>query len=105
MDKHSDNVHDLLQRAAELIVSHHLPEANQELERALSIDFDHEEVVTSLKYSNFWNDRQQRVEGLADPFERGEYLLTQWNVFQGFVDRVGPRIELTMNAFRQHVFR
>jgi tetratricopeptide (TPR) repeat protein len=105
LDKDSDNVHDLIQRAAELIVSHRLPEANQELERALSIDFEHEGVVTSLKYANFWNDRQQRVDGLADPFERGEYLLAQWAVFQEFVDRVGPRVELTMNAFRRHVFR
>lgn len=105
MDKHSDNVHDLLQRAAELIVSHHLPEATQELERALAIDFEHEDVVTSLKYANFWSDRQERVDGLPDPFERGEYLLNQWTVFQEFVDRVGSRVELTMNAFRQHVFR
>lgn len=105
MDKHSDNVHDLLQGAAELIVSHQLPEANQELERALAIDFENEAVVTSLKYANFWSDRQARVDELADPFERGEYLLGQWTVFQEFVDRVGPRIELTLNAFRQHVFR
>lgn len=105
MDKHSDNVHDLLQRAAELIVSHHLPEATQELERALAIDFEHDDVVTSLKYANFWSDRQERVDGLTDPFERGEYLLNQWTVFQEFVDRVGSRVELTMNAFRQHVFR
>ncbi len=105
MDKDSDNVHDLLQRAAEHIVSHRLPEANQELERALSVDFEHADVVTSLKYANFWNDRQRRVDELVDPFERGEYLLAQWTVFQEFVDRVGPRVELTLNAFRRHVFR
>ncbi len=105
MEKDSDNVHDLIQRAADLIVSHRLPEANQELDRALSVDFEHVDVVTSLKYANFWNDRQQRVEALAGPFERGEYLLAQWTVFQEFVDRVGPRVELMMNAFRRHVFR
>jgi tetratricopeptide (TPR) repeat protein len=105
LEKDSDNVHDLIQRAAELIVSHRLPEANQELERALSVDFEHEDVVTSLKYANFWNDRQQRVDELADPFDRGEYLLAQWTVFQEFVHRVGPRVELTLNAFRRHAFR
>lgn len=105
MDNNTDTAHELVQRAAVLIASHQLPAANEELEQALSVDFDNPDVVTALKYTSFWGDRQERVEGLAEPFERGEYLLAQWIVFLEFVERVGPRVEVIINAIRQHVFR
>ena len=105
MDNNTDTAHDLVQRAAVLIASHQLSAANEELERALAVDFDNVDVVTALKYTNFWEDRQERVEGLAESFERGEYLLAQWTVFGEFVERVGPRVEVLINALRQHVFR
>ena len=105
LDNNTDTAHDLVHRAAVRIASHQLTAANEELERALSVDFDNDDVVTALKYTNFWGDRQERVEGLSDAFERGEYLLSQWSVFQGFAERVGPRVEVVLNALRQHVFR
>lgn len=105
MDNHTETAHDLVNHAAGLIVSHQLSVANEELERALALDFDNIDVVTALKYTNFWIDRQERVEGLVEAFERGEYLLAQWTVFQNFVERVGPRVEGIINALRQHVFR
>ncbi|TVR69807.1 MAG: tetratricopeptide repeat protein [Spirochaetaceae bacterium] len=93
-----------MQRAANLIASHRLAEAIEEIERALGIDFESDDVVASLKYTNFWKDRQERVAVLGDPFEQGEYLLAQWTVFQDFVQRIDRPVELLINALRQHVF-
>jgi tetratricopeptide (TPR) repeat protein len=76
----------------------------RQLEEALSIDFDNGEVVTSLKYVNFWKDRQDTVENIANTFEKGEYLLGQWKLFNGFVERVGDSSEQCLYAIRQHVF-
>lgn len=100
-----DTAHEKLQRAAGQIASHQLQSACDELERSLSYIFDSDEIITALKYINFWSDRQERVDALVDAFERGEYLLSQWMVFQEFVERVGPRVQVVENALRQHVFR
>ncbi|MEX2444557.1 MAG: tetratricopeptide repeat protein [Alkalispirochaeta sp.] len=105
LENNTDTAHDHVHRAAVLIASHQLREANEELERALSLDFDSIDVVTALKYTNFWGDRQERVEGLAESFERGEYLLGQWAVFQEFAERIGSPVGVIINALRQHVFR
>jgi tetratricopeptide (TPR) repeat protein len=105
LENNAVTAHDLVQRAAVLIASHQLAAAIEELERALSLDFDNSDVVTTLKYTNFWGDRQERVDQFRDPFERGEYLLGQWVVFQEFVGRVGVPVEVAINALRQHVFR
>lgn len=104
MDKQIESVFDHVHRATALIASHDLPAATQELERALSVDFDNEDVVTTLKYSNFWNDRQEHVESLTDDFERGEYLLGQWRTFTEFVERIGSPVDAAVHAFRQYVF-
>lgn len=104
MDDHKEVGHDLMHRAAALIASHKLHEANETFEQALGFEYDNVDVVTALKYTNFWTDRQERVETLAEPFDRGEYLLSQWGVFQQFAERVGPHVEIIINALRQHVF-
>jgi tetratricopeptide (TPR) repeat protein len=94
----------LLDRAYELIRHHDIVSAAGCLEEALSIDFDNSEVVTSLKYVNFWKDRQATAEEISNTFERGEYLLGQWKLFHGFVERVGATAEACQYALRQHVF-
>lgn len=105
MEDKTETAHERVHRAAELIASHRVAEASEELERGLAIEFDDPDVVTALKYTNFWQDRQVRVDALSNPFERGEYLLGQWAVFQGFMERVGTPVEAVINALRQHVFR
>jgi tetratricopeptide (TPR) repeat protein len=104
VDSHTERVNECLQRAAALIASHRLSEAIEAIEQALSIDFENADVVASLKYTNFWRDRQERVMVLSDSFERGEYLLAQWTVFQEFAQRIDRPVEILINALRQHVF-
>lgn len=99
-----ESVERLLHESYEHIKSHDLDAAIVLLERALSVDFDSDEVVGSLKIANFWKDRQETLNRTTDEFERGEYLLAQWKVFSGFLQRVEVASEQCLYAVRQHVF-
>jgi len=99
-----ENVEQLLHDGYEKIKEHDLERSIACLERALSLDFDNVEVVASLKIANFWRERQQTTEAIGTPFEKGEYLLSQWRPFQGFLVRVGFPSEQALYAVRQHVF-
>ncbi len=106
-DKHlvdEENVERLLHESYEKIKSHDMDRAINLLERALSLDFDHAEVVASLKIANFWRERQDTADSTSDTFEKGEYLLSQWRPFQAFLDRVGSPSEQSLYAVRHHVF-
>lgn len=105
MESRNEQVHESLQRCAGLVADRQLPEALELVEHALSLDFENEDVVVTLKYLKFWKDRHDRMAALADPFDRGEYFLSQWATFQEFAHRVGPVVEPQMNALRQFVFR
>jgi tetratricopeptide (TPR) repeat protein len=100
----NEDVSALLSKAYDLLKEHALTEAIDVLEKALSVDFDNDEVVTALKYANFWKERRQSADTVSNSFERAEFLLSQWKVFQGFVERVGPASEQCLFAVRQHVF-
>lgn len=99
-----DNVERLLHEGYERIKEHDLESSILVLEQALSLDFDNAEVVASLKIANFWKERQQTLDAIGTPFEKGEYLLSQWRPFQGFLVRIGAPSEQALYAVRQHVF-
>lgn len=94
----------LVPAARDAIRRHELSAAVDLLEQALSIDYENEEVVISLKYTGFWKDRHDAAQEIADPLERGDYYLNQWKLFSKFVDRVGSAGEPMMNAMRQFAF-
>ncbi len=99
-----DQVQRLLEESYDLLKACRIEPAAQLIEQALSIDFDNVEVVTSLKYVNFWKDRQATADGIPEQFERAEYLLGQWRLFHTFVERVGNQSEKCLYALRHHVF-
>lgn len=103
-DSVSGHVEHLLERANAAIREHNLEAALGELEHALSIDFDDANVIAALKYVNFWRERERQINGIGHEFERGEYLLDQWPVFDSFVRRVGDSCEPCLQAVRRHVF-
>ena len=102
--KQDERTDTLLHKAYERIKEHQLDSAAAALEEALSTAFDNPHVVTSLKYVNFWRDRQSSVASISGTFERAEYLLGQWSTFDGFVERIGERDESCLYALKQHVF-
>ena len=59
------------------------------LKKALEIDFEHQEVLYALKCLNWWLEKIKRLDDFHDPYERGEYILSQWKSYYGFLDRIG----------------
>lgn len=104
LDRATSVVHSHLQRAGELLAEHDPSGASDELDRGLSADFENADIMTALKYVRFWMDRDQRLAEKEGLFERGEFLLDQWVLFQAFVERVGTPVEPMVNACRNHVF-
>ena len=105
IDTKESSVGELLLRAFASIRQHHLDDAVHTLEEALTLEFDNEEVVSSLKYVNFWRERQHAAGRIAEDVERGEYLLSQWKPFLQFAGKVsGEPCERCLFALRQHAF-
>ncbi|TVQ39837.1 MAG: hypothetical protein EA384_04505 [Spirochaetaceae bacterium] len=102
--QNEEQVQRLLDQSYNLLKQRQIDRAAELIERALSVDFDSAEVVTSLKYVNFWKDRQATADTIGEQFERAEYLTGQWRLFHSFVDRVGERSEKCLYAIRHHVF-
>ena len=102
--ENGEPVESLLRAAYEHTKNRELHDAGSRLEEALSVDFDNTEVVTALKYVNFWKDRDASSRGATNSFERGEYLLGQWRLFSAFVSRIGEVSERFLYAVRQYAF-
>jgi tetratricopeptide (TPR) repeat protein len=78
--------------------------AIEELERALSIDFEYTDVVNALKCANFWHEIEQRAAALEGDYELGEFYQGQWRVFSGFVSRMENVSERCLFSLKYHVF-
>jgi tetratricopeptide (TPR) repeat protein len=94
----------ILEDAYTAIREDELDNAIELLEKGLSIDFENTEVVSALKYVNFWRERERVFSAINSVFEKGEYLLNQWKVFNDFCDRIGRESERCLNSLRQYVF-
>jgi tetratricopeptide (TPR) repeat protein len=94
----------LLEAAHAAVREYELELASSRLEQALSIDFDSTDVLTALKYVNFWKERERQISGIAHDFERGQFFLDQWPVFDSFVKRSAYVCEPCMQAIRQYAF-
>jgi tetratricopeptide (TPR) repeat protein len=97
-------INTLLSSAYRLFRGGDFSDAERDLEEALSIDFDHREVLSALKCAQFWSGRFSRYNSTSDPFEKGEYLFKEWKVFVSFLDRIGDNFEQCVYAVRQWVF-
>ena len=59
------------------------------LKMALEIDFEHRELLYALKCLNWWLEKIKRLDDSNDPYEQGEYILSQWKSYYDFLDRTG----------------
>ena len=99
-----ESVTALLSNAYESLRCVDLRGATASFERALGLDFESPEVLWSLKCANFWIERLSRIESLPNPFERGEYALSQWKAFASFVSKLGGDFERALFAFKCFAF-
>ena len=100
----SSKMSDTLKNAYKLLKTGVFGDAEGLLEEALAMDFDNGEVVCALKCAGFWAERQVRYQDIQDAFERGEFLIKQWRVFQDFLDRNADNFEQGIFSLKQWVF-
>ena len=93
---HEMNTKNAKDKIVELIYNayENLKDGNEEpalsfLKEALKIDFEHQEVLYALKCLNWWLEKIQHLDDLDDPYERGLYILSQWESYYRFLDRIG----------------
>ena len=94
----------MLHEAHDFFSSGSFSRAEEVLERALGIDFEHSEVLVSLKCSQFWEDRSVRLEGYEDPYDRAEFLLKEWKIFDAFLKTSGCPVQEGLFSIKQWVF-
>ncbi|GHV79476.1 hypothetical protein AGMMS49944_12670 [Spirochaetia bacterium] len=86
------SVQRLIQKAYEKLKTSDAAQAIGALEEALGIDFENPEVVYALNCIHWWLERirgdPSRNEQ-SDTYARGEFILSQWDAFYGFLDRIG----------------
>ncbi len=99
-----ESVSALLINAYESLRSVDLDSAVGFFDKALVLDFEYPETLFALKCANFWTDRMDRITALPAPFERGEYILSQWKGFTSFLAKLSGDFEPARYAFRRFVF-
>lgn len=99
-----ENVPVLLSNAYESLRSVDLAAATDFLDRALASDYEHPEVLYSLKCSNFWNERLARLSAMPNPFERGEFVIGQWKSFASFQAKLDGDFERARYAYKRFAF-
>lgn len=76
------------------------------LNKAHSIDYDDQSVLTALKCTKFWLDRFEKLDSEADDYEKAEFLVKQWIVFAGdFTSSLIIPFENGLYSLKQGIFR
>jgi tetratricopeptide (TPR) repeat protein len=99
-----DNVPAMLAKAYGLIETYELDEAIRCLESALSLDYEHEELLHALRCFNWLKDRVERLGAEAPCFERGEALFGIWKGFKAFEAKRDTSFERVAYAARRYLF-
>jgi len=74
------------------------------LKEALRVDFEHEEVLYALKCLNWWLEKLQRLDDFYGLYERGEYILSQWESYNAFLEIIGNAYDSCQYALKRFVF-
>jgi tetratricopeptide (TPR) repeat protein len=74
------------------------------LKEALRVDFEHQEVLYALKCLNWWLEKFQRLGDFHSPYERGEYILSQWESYNAFLEIIGNAYDSCQYTLKRFVF-
>lgn len=98
------SVCDFLSQAYTRLRDADLSGASSCLDGALSADFDDAEVLFAMACAVWWKEKLGRTAGSSSPFERGEYILSQWKGFLVFQNRSTEEFEAARYAFKRFAF-
>ena len=74
------------------------------LKEALRVDFEHQEVLYALKCLNWWLEKLRRLDDFYGSYERGEYILSQWESYNAFLELIGNAYDSCQYALKRFVF-
>ncbi|MCL2191609.1 MAG: hypothetical protein FWB79_06450 [Treponema sp.] len=78
--------------------------AKEFLDEALRIDFDNEETKYALKSVDWWLVNISRIDGIKNPYEKGEFILSRLRQYYSFLDTLSEHYELCQYVVRHFVF-
>lgn len=108
LDKENINRNDeiirILNKVYQYFIDGLFDEAVLALEEALKINYEYEGITSALKYANFWKERLIRLEEIFDNYERGEFLIKQWEQFSRFISQAGGISEKGLFNLKQFVY-
>jgi len=61
------------------------------LKKALSIDYEHPEVIHALKCLSWWLGKIKELDNFPDSYGKGEFFLTQFKSYSVFLERIGEK--------------
>lgn len=99
-----EKVSSLLTDVYEFFRQGRFDEASPLLAEALSLDFDRQEVVSALKCSSFWVEREKKLAAFREDSEKGEFLLEQWKNFTLFLEKLPEAFDAAVYAIKCFVF-
>ena len=99
-----DRAEECIHRAYESLKKGEAAAALDFLKEALETDFEHEEVLYALKCLNWWLERIKRLDDFQNPYECGEYLLSQWKSYYAFLALIEGDFDSCQYALRRFVF-
>ncbi|MDR1971504.1 MAG: hypothetical protein LBQ46_06245 [Treponema sp.] len=99
-----DTVGGLIQKAYDKLNAVDSEGALDALEKALGIDFDHQEVKYGLKCLTWWLDHIKRAGDFREPYDKGAFILSQWKPYYSFLDRFDGHFSVCQFAIRRYVF-
>ena len=81
----NDSIHEKIGAVYSYFRTGAFKDAIEVLNDALSLDFEHKDVIYALKSASFWKERVLKLQSMTGPFETGEYLTREWKVFIHFL--------------------
>jgi tetratricopeptide (TPR) repeat protein len=100
----TDKIDTLLSQTQAKIREGLFTEAEEYLEQALEINFEHPRILSALKCCKFWKERIERLNTIHRDYDRANFLLESWGKFLDFSSRLNDPLEMELHALRQWVF-
>jgi tetratricopeptide (TPR) repeat protein len=100
----NDKVEGFIQNAYESLKDGDGISAHGFLKEALRVNCDHQEVLYALKCLTWWQEKLQRLDDFYGPYEQGGYILSQWESYNTFLERVGNAYDSCQYALKRFVF-
>lgn len=101
----TESVQALLAHSYTLLRLPDLEGARKGFEKALSVDYEDQEVLFALRCAHWWEESLEKTAGSRTGFELGEYFISQWKAFHSYLRKSCPGSERAQYAFKQYAFR